>query len=366
MVISRGAVALSLLVACGRTPLLEAEGAPLPVMPGAMQAPSPARGCPPMTEPARKLGVARFEQVSSLAVDGDDLYVTSHERFFPMKYRLPGAVERLPTCGGEATLIAHDQDRPEGLAVGRGWVHWRAKEHDRAGGGRNFANVVRSHQRLGGASIERRFDGGANQLAGPVLVASRLYWLEHASSGGMNSTVSLARGPEDLASSLELDRRTVACCTTWSLVVTDTAQLALLTVHAMGLDAATWEIGADRWFPRWSASQRPVAIAGFARNVYFSTLGGAVMRVPLTDLASPVLELDTMRGPSPVLAVDERALFFIGGARLRESRFDAGVTTLMDLGDAVPTAIALDGQAVYLALHRERALTEIWALRRTD
>lgn len=320
-----------------------------------------------MTERLRKLGVARHEQVSSLAVDGDELYVASHERFFPMKYRLPGAVERLSTCGGGPGLVADDQDRPEQLQLGPGWVHWRAKDHDRAGSGLNTANVVRSRERSGAGAVDRRLDGGTNQLAGPVLFGSRLFWLEQVSSGGMSSTVVLSHGPEEAASSAVLDRRTVACCTAWSLAATDAAQLALLTVHSTGLDAATWELGRDRWFPRWSARERPVALAGHGGVLFFSTSSGQVLRAPLTDLASPVLELDSQRGPSPVLAVDARALLFIGGARLREARFDAGVTTLMDLGDAVPTAIALDDQTAYLALFRERsAVTELWAVRRSE
>ena len=147
-------------LACGRT---------------AVVGPRPEAAPPPCSS-AGRLGQARYPIVSSLAVAGDRLYVTSHEAYLPMRYRTPGAVEQLPRCGGTAALLGpSDEDHPEGLVAGDRSVHWRARDNDATG--TNQSVWLRSWPIAGGALVSRELEMQQGQVSGPVLAWGALFWL---------------------------------------------------------------------------------------------------------------------------------------------------------------------------------------------
>ena len=156
-------VALTIaLCSCGRTePRQPGTPAPGPV------ACAPAFG---------NLGFARYPIVSSIVGSGDDLFVSSHERFIPMAYRTPGAVEQLSGCApGLATSVLAGEDQPGTLQASAAWVHWITADHDAAG--ENLGFIVRSRSRTSAKLISRRLDPLSRTIAGPALSPDGLLWV---------------------------------------------------------------------------------------------------------------------------------------------------------------------------------------------
>jgi len=158
------------LSACGRT------GFNAPPAPGVPAAPAPCAAA------GGVLGEAKYPVVSSLAVLGDELYVTSHEPYRPMQYRTPGAVERLSRCGGALSAIGPaDEDFPDGLVASGGFVHWRARDFNAVGESRG--ELVRSWPREGSALVSRRLARRYTQLSGPFVSGQALFWLASHRTG---------------------------------------------------------------------------------------------------------------------------------------------------------------------------------------
>lgn len=288
------------LLGCGRTALgPEAVDAGVVIRP-------PVVACAQGGASPRLLVTAAEPVISSLVVEGDDLYVASHKAFLPMLYRLRGQLERFSRCGGGAVVLSADEDRPGSLAVSGDWVHWRAADHD--SGGTNTQGHVKSRERLGTRVIDRSLDASA-ALSAVVLERGVLRWLETTSG-----TVTL-RASEEPREALQAETSFRTPEGSWSLLPAGGGALALLRKHALGLEASRSEPASARVSPLWSTSDRPDLFAAAGDTLFYVTwdpgrMQRVIKRHPLTALATATIvdELGT-RLPTALLHTNGELYF---------------------------------------------------------
>jgi hypothetical protein len=81
--------------------------------------PGPASACADGTCPVVQIATFTSDNVAFLAVDGDHVYWTEFDR---------GRVMRAPVGGGEAEVVASEQDEPQALAARDGQVVWGTRK----------------------------------------------------------------------------------------------------------------------------------------------------------------------------------------------------------------------------------------------
>lgn len=334
---------LLLLPACGRTEL-----AVQPIDAGLVARP-PVLACPAGEPTLRLLATAAGPVISSLGVEGNELYVASHEAFLPMRYRLRGKVEQFSRCGGPGVVLAGDEDRPEALAVSPGWVHWRSADTDT--GGSNTRWHVKSVERLGPRRVDRTFPPEPS-VSGPVVHRGVLRWLETV-SGRLDVRVS-----EEDREAQRTERSWAPPTGTWSVFPAGEA-LLMLRRDNRSMELSRYALAPAQVLPLWSAPGRPDLFTASGDALFYATWDAGLMarvikRHPATDLASATVvhPLGTTT-PTAMIHADG-ALYFADATALTRLTLATGLTRSWPLavdsngGETVSGLAYADGR-LYLA-----------------
>jgi hypothetical protein len=301
-------------------------GLPLPV-----EAPRPTQICARTGRTPVQVVRAARNEISSLAVIGDELFFADVDRFIPMDYVTEGVVAKSARCGGNSAVVSEVHDAPSYLVANGPLLHWIAQGSNAVG--ENMGGQVWT---LDGAQVRKAPSARnvdvyrLNVIEGAVFVLATVPpssgTMIHRLAGDLRSMTAFQNGfllPGDRLALLERDQ-------------------------VSSVDAATGQVTALWQQPNMKNAQV------FGAHVYYVDNTMLVRRALTANAtAEPLFSVDgELRG----LKADRDQVFFVDGRGLMR-----GGELLVPRADDWPyfMPLALDDDRLYFV-----ADARVWAIDR--